>query len=179
MSFPVAATSFRVPQSGGQGGVPQSGSQAEVSQSGSQSGGSQSGSSQEGEKKAPYVQYEVEPGFTIRMRHNIDPAMDPKKLKRVIANRVSAQKSRWKKLLYVEALVKKSMELERETSVLRAQLEIAIQEKRRLQIEQRQLKETLAARFQDCIDEKGIIEFYKVEIERLKKKNMAPPTNPT
>lgn len=38
--------------------------------------------SQEGEKKAGYVNYEVEPGFTIRLRQNFDPAMDPKKLKR-------------------------------------------------------------------------------------------------
>lgn len=40
------------------------------------------GGSQKGEKKAGYVNYEAEPGFTIRLRQNIDPAMDPKKLKR-------------------------------------------------------------------------------------------------
>jgi len=55
MSFPVVATSF---------GVSQSGSQAE-------------------KKKGGYVNYEVEPGFTIRMRQNIDPTTDPKKLKRL------------------------------------------------------------------------------------------------
>lgn len=40
------------------------------------------GGSQEEEKKVGYVNYEVEPGFTIRLRQNIDPAMDPKKLRR-------------------------------------------------------------------------------------------------
>lgn len=45
-------------------------------------GVSQSGS-QAGEKKGGYVHYEVEPGFTIRMRHDIDPTTDPKKLKRL------------------------------------------------------------------------------------------------
>lgn len=38
--------------------------------------------SQVEEKKTGYLNYEVEPGFTIRLRQNIDPAMDPKKLKR-------------------------------------------------------------------------------------------------
>lgn len=55
MSLPVLATSFRFPRS----------------------------SSQEVEQKDGYVQYEVEPGFTIRLRQDIDPATDPKKLKRL------------------------------------------------------------------------------------------------
>ncbi|KAG2262860.1 hypothetical protein Bca52824_069939 [Brassica carinata] len=67
--------------------------------------------SQVEEKKTGYLNYEVEPGFTIRLRQNIDPAMDPKKLKRFVSNRVAAQKSRWKKLQYVDDLVKKSRDL--------------------------------------------------------------------
>ncbi|CAA0401188.1 putative transcription factor bZIP family [Arabidopsis thaliana] len=150
MSFPVVATSF---------GVSQSGSQA-------------------GKKKGGYVNYEVEPGFTIRMRQNIDPTTDPKKLKRIISNRVAAQKSRWKKVQYLDALVKRSMELQREVSELRSQLAITSEQKRYLENEQRQLKECISARVQHCINSDGVIEEYKTEIERLKT-NLAPLSNLT
>lgn len=39
--------------------------------------------SQEGEKKSGLVNYEVEPGFSTRMRQNFYPTMNPKKLKRL------------------------------------------------------------------------------------------------
>ncbi|KAG7549839.1 Basic-leucine zipper domain [Arabidopsis thaliana x Arabidopsis arenosa] len=148
MSFPVVATSF---------GVSQSGSQA-------------------GEKKGGYVHYEVEPGFTIRMRHDIDPTTDPKKLKRIISNRVAAQKSRWKKVQYIDALVKRSMELQGQVSMLRSELAIASEQKRRLENEQRQLKEYISARLQRCIDNDGVIKEGKAEIERLKN-NLATLSN--
>ncbi|VVB14161.1 unnamed protein product [Arabis nemorensis] len=40
------------------------------------------GDDQNGEKKVGYLHYELDPGFTVRLRQDIDPAMDPKKLKR-------------------------------------------------------------------------------------------------
>ncbi|ESQ40649.1 hypothetical protein EUTSA_v10014931mg [Eutrema salsugineum] len=126
--------------------------------------------SQEEEKKAGYVNYEVEPGFTIRLRQNIDPAMDPKRLKRILSNRVAAQKSRWKKLQYVEDLVKKSKELHRQVSVLRCQVGMASEQKRCLEDEQMELKECISAWFQHFISNEGEIEAYRAEIERLKKK---------
>ncbi|XP_019084709.1 PREDICTED: uncharacterized protein LOC104709505 [Camelina sativa] len=92
MSFPVIATSF---------GVSRSDSQA-------------------GEMKGVYLQYEVKQSFTIRRRENIDPATDSKKLKRIIANRVSAPNSRLKKVQYLDSLVKRSMELERRIKELRS-----------------------------------------------------------
>ncbi|XP_010455186.1 PREDICTED: basic leucine zipper 19-like [Camelina sativa] len=150
MSFPVIATSS---------GVPRSDSQA-------------------GEKKGVYLQYEVKPGFTIRRRHNIDPAMDPKKLKRIIANRVSAQNSRLKKVIYLDSLVKRSMELERRRKKLCSKIEIAIEEKQYQENEQKKLNENISARLQDCIDKDGITDVNKSEIEMLEK-NIALITNLT
>ncbi|XP_010491321.1 PREDICTED: basic leucine zipper 19-like [Camelina sativa] len=133
---------------------------------------------QVGEKKSVLVQYELEPGFTIHMRHNIDPATDPQKLKQIIANRVSAHKSRWKKLQYVKTLVKGSMELQMAVNVMRAKVKIAIEEKQRLENEKKQLKEAISARLQDYLNNDGITNMYKAEIQRLKK-SMAPPTSST
>ncbi|KAL0736394.1 hypothetical protein Bca4012_012604 [Brassica carinata] len=129
--------------------------------------GSSSGS-QEEEKKAGYVNYEVEPGFTIRLRQNIDPAMDPKKLRRIVSNRVAAQKSRWKKLQYIDDLVKKSRDLH--VSMLRSQVEMASEQKRCLEREQLELKESMSGWIQRFISDQGEIEANTAEIERLKKK---------
>ncbi|CAH2073747.1 unnamed protein product [Thlaspi arvense] len=129
-----------------------------------------SGSQEEEKKAAGYVNYEVEPGFTIRLRQNIDPGIDPKKLKRIVSNRVAAQKSRLKKLQYVDDLVKKSKELQRQVSVLRSQVEIASEQKRCLESEQREIKECMSAWLERFISKQGEIEVYKAEIERLKKK---------
>ncbi|KAL0888411.1 hypothetical protein Bca101_012394 [Brassica carinata] len=136
--------------------------------------GSSSGS-QEEEKKAGYVNYEVEPGFTIRLRQNIDPAMDPKKLRRsgyiiIVSNRVAAQKSRWKKLQYIDDLVKKSRDLHWQVSMLRSQVEMASEQKRCLEREQLELKESMSGWIQRFISDQGEIEANTAEIERLKKK---------
>ncbi|XP_010423246.1 PREDICTED: basic leucine zipper 34-like [Camelina sativa] len=142
------------------------------------SSGTPQSNNQAGEKKSVLVQYEVEPGFTIHIHNNIDPATDPQKLKRIIANRISAHKSRWKKLQYVNTLVKGSMELQIAVNMLRAKINIAIEEKQYLENEKKQLKETISARLQDYLNNYGITNMYKVEIQRLKK-SMAPPTSST
>ncbi|KAJ0266207.1 BZIP family transcription factor [Hirschfeldia incana] len=124
--------------------------------------------SQEEEKKTGYVNYEVEPGFTIRLRKNIDPAMDPKKLRRIVSNRVAAQKSRWKKLQYIDDLVTKSRDLH--VSMLRSQVEMASEQKRCLERENLELKESMSGWIQRFISDQGEIEANTAEIERLKKK---------
>ncbi|KAF8115590.1 hypothetical protein N665_0025s0058 [Sinapis alba] len=126
--------------------------------------------SQEEEKKAGYVNYEVEPGFTIRLRQNIDPTMDPKKLKRIVSNRVAAQKSRWKKLQYIDDLVTKSRDLDWQVSLLRSQVEMASEQKRCLEREQLELKESMSGWIQRFISDQREIEANTAEIERLKKK---------
>ncbi|CAN7069142.1 hypothetical protein IGI04_041802 [Brassica rapa subsp. trilocularis] len=126
--------------------------------------------SQVEEKKTGYLNYEVEPGFTIRLRQNIDPAMDPKKLKRIVSNRVAAQKSRWKKLQYIDDLVKKSRDLNWQVSMLRSQVEMASEQKQCLEREKMELKECMAGWIQRFISDQGEIEANTAEIERLKKK---------
>ncbi|CAH8312691.1 unnamed protein product [Eruca vesicaria subsp. sativa] len=126
--------------------------------------------SQEEEKKAGYVNYEVEPGFTIRLRQNIDPAMDPKKLRRIVSNRVSAQKSRLKKLQYLDGLVQKARDLHWQVSMLRSQVEMVSMQKRCLEREQMELKECISGWLQRYISTQGEIEANTAEIERLKMK---------
>ncbi|XP_010535364.1 PREDICTED: transcription factor HY5 isoform X2 [Tarenaya hassleriana] len=103
------------------------------------------GGESSGPKKLGFINYEVEPGLTIRLRHNIDYDMDPRKLKRVISNRVSAQKSRIKKLQYVADLEKKHKELEMQVAVLRPQVATAREHKRFAEMEQRDLNLRIAA----------------------------------
>ncbi|CAN8237070.1 unnamed protein product [Cochlearia groenlandica] len=141
MSNPVQATSFQV---------------------------SSNGRSQEREKKGGYINYEVEPGFTIRLRKNIDPTTDPKKLKRIVSNRVAAQKSRLKKLRYVDDLVKKSKDLHRQVSVLRSQVGFASEQKQCLEIEQKELKESMSLWLQRFISNQDEVKAKEAEIERLK-----------
>ncbi|KAJ4883268.1 Basic-leucine zipper (bZIP) transcription factor family protein [Raphanus sativus] len=128
------------------------------------------GGSQEEEKKVGYVNYEVEPGFTIRLRQNIDPAMDPKKLRRIVSNRVAAQKSRWKKLQYIDNLVTKSRDLQWQVNMLRSQVEMASEQKQCLEREQMELKECMSGWLHYFISSQGEIEANTAEIERLKKK---------
>ncbi|VVB13555.1 unnamed protein product [Arabis nemorensis] len=109
------------------------------------------GGNQNREKKFGYLIYEVEPGFTVRLRKDIDPTMDPKKLKRIILNRVSAQRSRWKKRGYVEYLLKKKKELEMEVSVRRALLEMLNERTKCLNIKYRELEERTFATNQRLI----------------------------
>ncbi|CAA7056098.1 unnamed protein product [Microthlaspi erraticum] len=123
--------------------------------------------SQEGEKKASYVNYEVGPGFTIHLCPNFDPAMDPKKLKRIVSNRVAGQQSRWKKLQYVNDLEKRVRELH--VSILRARKMILIEQNRRAERMNMKLKERLFAEVQHSIFLKGLVEALRAQAESLKK----------
>ncbi|VVB00055.1 unnamed protein product [Arabis nemorensis] len=99
------------------------------------------GRNQNEEKKVGYFDFEVDPGFTVRLRQDTDLAMDPKKLKR----------SRWKKRQYIEYLEKKTKELEMEVSVRRARLEMLNEMTECLTIEHRELEELAFATNQRCI----------------------------
>ncbi|VVB09286.1 unnamed protein product [Arabis nemorensis] len=109
------------------------------------------GGNQNEEKKVDYFYYELEHGFIVRLRQDIDPGMDPKKLKRIISNRISAQRSRWKKRQYVEHLKKKLKDLEMEVSVRRALLEMQNEMTECLNIEYRELEERAFATNQRLI----------------------------
>uniref|UniRef100_A0A7N2KQ91 BZIP domain-containing protein n=1 Tax=Quercus lobata TaxID=97700 RepID=A0A7N2KQ91_QUELO len=70
------------------------------------------------------VQAEIVDGVQVRLGRNIDPNIDPKKLKRIISNRVSAQKSRMKKIQYVTDLERRLKALESQIALLSPQVEI-------------------------------------------------------
>ncbi|KFK34127.1 hypothetical protein AALP_AA5G104800 [Arabis alpina] len=103
------------------------------------------GGNQSGENKVGYFNYELEPGFIVRLRHDIDPNMDPKKLKRIILNCVSAQKSRWMKRQYIEYLATKLKELQMGVSVMRIRCEMLNEMIQRFKIERMKLEERVAA----------------------------------
>ncbi|CAA7058290.1 unnamed protein product [Microthlaspi erraticum] len=95
--------------------------------------------------------------------------MNPKKLKRIVSNRVAAQQLRWKKLQYVNDLKKRERELRWQVSVLRVRKMILIEQNRRAQREKLELKEHLSAVLQHSIFLKGLIEALRAQTESLKK----------
>ncbi|CAA7026895.1 unnamed protein product [Microthlaspi erraticum] len=121
--------------------------------------------SQEEEKKACF-NYKVELGLMLQ---DLDPAMDPKEIKRIVSNRVSGQKSRWKKRQYIDDLEKRSRELHLQVSDLRTQVTITSEWKRRSEVEQMELKEYLAVWNQHKIYQEGVTQARNAEIESLKR----------
>ncbi|KFK25109.1 hypothetical protein AALP_AA8G067100 [Arabis alpina] len=121
-------------------------------------GGNQSGES--GEKKVYYFNYELEPGFTIRLRQEVDPNMDLKEVRRIISNRISVQRSRWKKLQYAKYPERKIQEIEAGLSVWRARNKMLFAQNKilseiveRLKIKNKKLEELPFAATQRCISD--------------------------
>ena len=66
--------------------------------------------------------------------------VDEKKAKRILANRISAQKSRTRKLQFVGNLESTVSQLYKEVSILSPQLDVAKQQREHLQFINEQLK---------------------------------------
>ncbi|KAJ4840519.1 hypothetical protein Tsubulata_000461 [Turnera subulata] len=81
----------------------------------------------------------------IRSGRNLDPKMDPKKLKRIISNRVSAQKSRLKKLQYVAEMERRVKALEHEIALLSPKVALYRSRQQFLQIEHNKLNTEMSA----------------------------------
>ncbi|XVE58995.1 hypothetical protein DITRI_Ditri05aG0008700 [Diplodiscus trichospermus] len=103
-----------------------------------------------------------------RRGRDLDPNMDPKKLKRVMSNRLSAQKSRVKKLQHVYDMERKAEHLETVIALLSPQVAQEKEKKYLLQMEQNNLKQRINA----CANRKMIvdaeIEEKRAEISRLR-----------
>ncbi|WRX34167.1 Basic-leucine zipper domain - like 10 [Theobroma cacao] len=116
---------------------------------------------------------EVGNGAAVRWGRKLDLDMDPKKLRRVISNRLSAQKSRMKKLQYVSEMEKKVEVLESQIAVLAPQVALYRNQKHYLQMEQKGLKQRIAA----CAARKSLVdaevEMNKAELNRLRQLQMA------
>ncbi|KAJ6670996.1 ACTIVATOR OF SPOMIN LUC3 [Salix viminalis] len=94
-------------------------------------------------------------GVQTRAARAIDPNMDPKKLKRVISNRVSAQKSRLKRLQYLADIERKVKALEEEIAALSPQVALYKSHNQALKMEQRMLSMEMSARTSNKILKDG------------------------
>ncbi|XP_068311130.1 basic leucine zipper 61-like [Pyrus communis] len=108
-------------------------------------------------------------GVQVRLGGNMDAeSFDSRKLKRIISNRASAQKSRLKKVQYVMEMEKKAKTLESQIAFLSPQVEFYTHQKQFLQMEQKSLNGKITAYNNDKIQKDAEIEATKKEVARLR-----------
>ncbi|XP_040993885.1 bZIP transcription factor 30-like [Juglans microcarpa x Juglans regia] len=112
---------------------------------------------------------------TVRIRwgKNLNPNMEPKKMKRIISNRVSAQKSRMKKLQYVTDMERKVKALEAQIAVLSPQVALYKNQQCLLQMEQRSLNQQMLHFNTNKILRDAEIEENKTEVNRLRQLHLS------
>ncbi|KAK4792738.1 hypothetical protein SAY86_023173 [Trapa natans] len=93
---------------------------------------------------------------------------DPKKVKRVLANRQSAQRSRVRKLQYIAELERSVTSLQDEVSVLSPQVAFLDHQRLLLNVDNSTLKQRIAALAQEKIFKDAHQEALKREMERLR-----------
>ncbi|XP_024634655.1 basic leucine zipper 34-like [Medicago truncatula] len=94
--------------------------------------------------------------------------LDPKRLKRIEANRVSSHKSRLKKLDYIADLEEMEKNLQAKLSFLRPQVEAYENQQRLLNLERHQLRLQIAVREKERILQEVEIENKRAEVNRLR-----------
>ncbi|GMH05604.1 hypothetical protein Nepgr_007444 [Nepenthes gracilis] len=97
-----------------------------------------------------------------------DPIIDPKRFKRILANRQSAQRSRVRKLHYVSELERSVTTLQTEVSALSPRVAFLDRQRLILNVDNSALKQRIAALAQDKIFKDAHQEALKKEIERLR-----------
>ncbi|KAG7022845.1 Basic leucine zipper 61, partial [Cucurbita argyrosperma subsp. argyrosperma] len=116
-----------------------------------------------------------------------DRITDPKRVKRILANRQSAQRSRVRKLQYISELERSVTSLQAEVSVLSPRVAFLDQQRLLLNVDNSALKQRIAALAQDKIFKDAHQEALKREIERLrqvyhqqniKNNDNPPPSSP-
>ncbi|XP_054815695.1 basic leucine zipper 61-like [Prosopis cineraria] len=118
-----------------------------------------------------------------------DKITDPKRVKRILANRQSAQRSRVRKLHYISELERSVTSLQAEVSVLSPRVAFLDHQRLLLNVDNSALKQRIAALAQDKIFKDAHQEALKREIERLrqvyhlqnlkKMENAAGPPSPS
>ncbi|KAJ0262503.1 Basic leucine zipper 34 [Hirschfeldia incana] len=93
--------------------------------------------------------------------------IDPKRVKRILANRQSAQRSRVRKLQYISELERSVTSLQAEVSVLSPRVSFLDHQRLLLNVDNSALKQRIAALAQDKIFKDAHQESLKREIERL------------
>ncbi|GMJ10150.1 hypothetical protein like AT3G58120 [Hibiscus trionum] len=99
---------------------------------------------------------------------NGDPIVDPKRVKRILANRQSAQRSRVRKLQYISELERSVTTLQTEVSALSPRVAFLDHQRLILNVDNSALKQRIAALAQDKIFKDAHQEALKREIERLR-----------
>ncbi|XP_020229493.1 basic leucine zipper 34 [Cajanus cajan] len=94
---------------------------------------------------------------------------DPKRVKRILANRQSAQRSRVRKLQYISELERSVTSLQAEVSVLSPRVAFLDHQRLLLNVDNSALKQRIAALAQDKIFKDAHQEALKREIERLRR----------
>ncbi|ESQ52949.1 hypothetical protein EUTSA_v10016923mg [Eutrema salsugineum] len=94
--------------------------------------------------------------------------LDPKRVKRILANRQSAQRSRVRKLQYISELERSVTSLQAEVSVLSPRVAFLDHQRLLLNVDNSSLKQRIAALAQDKIFKDAHQEALKKEIERLR-----------
>ncbi|KAK8527462.1 hypothetical protein V6N13_085292 [Hibiscus sabdariffa] len=99
---------------------------------------------------------------------NGDTIVDPKRVKRILANRQSAQRSRVRKLQYISELERSVTTLQTEVSALSPRVAFLDHQRLILNVDNSALKQRIAALAQDKIFKDAHQEALKKEIERLR-----------
>lgn len=101
-------------------------------------------------------------------RSAADGVADPKRVKRILANRQSAQRSRVRKLQYISELERSVTSLQMEVSALSPRVAFLDHQRSLLTVGNSHLKQRIAALAQDKIFKDAHQEALKKEIERLR-----------
>ncbi|EPS63193.1 hypothetical protein M569_11593, partial [Genlisea aurea] len=96
--------------------------------------------------------------------------VDPKRIKRILANRQSAQRSRVRKLKYISELERSVSSLQAEVSVLSPRVAFMDHQRLLLTADNSVLKQRIAALAHDKIFKDAHQEALKNEIDELRKK---------
>ncbi|KAA8523957.1 hypothetical protein F0562_010612 [Nyssa sinensis] len=97
-----------------------------------------------------------------------DTIVDPKRVKRILANRQSAQRSRVRKLQYISELERSVTTLQTEVSALSPRVAFLDHQRLILNVDNSAIKQRIAALAQDKIFKDAHQEALKKEIERLR-----------
>ncbi|XP_047336338.1 basic leucine zipper 61-like [Impatiens glandulifera] len=100
--------------------------------------------------------------------YSSDKIVDPKRVKRILANRQSAQRSRVRKLQYISELERSVSSLQAEVSVLSPRVAFLDHQRLILNVDNSALKQRIAALAQDKIFKDAHQDALRREIERLR-----------
>ncbi|KAK1389281.1 Basic leucine zipper 61 [Heracleum sosnowskyi] len=114
---------------------------------------------------------EMKPGQTFSAGKDDSDTIivDPKRVKRILANRQSAQRSRVRKLQYISELERSVTSLQTEVSALSPRVAFLDHQRLILNVDNSALKQRIAALAQDKLFKDAHQEALKKEIERLRR----------